>query len=114
MSEEKLNPINVTGAPLVGGSYLMYKDRPLVREGDTICYGDMTEKYILVMDIMSYKDEGGTAFRTMCSSAWWKRQIRIKYTGRAARRDCMRRSGTESSGWSKRWQNKEPRKSHAR
>ena len=60
MSEEKLNPINVTGAPLVGGSYLMYKDRPLVREGDTICYGDMTEKYILVMDIMSYKDEGGT------------------------------------------------------
>ena len=60
MSEEKLNPINVTGAPLVGGSYLMYKDRPLVREGATICYGDMTEKYILVMDIMSYKDEGGT------------------------------------------------------
>ena len=29
MSEEKLNPINVTGAPLVGGSYLMYKDRPI-------------------------------------------------------------------------------------
>lgn len=60
MSEEKLEPINVTGAPVVGGSYLMYQDRPLVREGDTICYGDMTEKYILVMDILSYKDEGGT------------------------------------------------------
>ena len=30
--------INVTGAPLVEGKYLMYKDRPLVREGDTICY----------------------------------------------------------------------------
>lgn len=59
MSEEKLEPINVTGAPVVGGSYLMYKDRPLVREGDTICYGDMTEKYILIMDIISYKEENG-------------------------------------------------------
>ena len=43
----------------VGGKYLMYNDRPLVREGDTICYGDMTEKYILLMDIMSYKEESG-------------------------------------------------------
>ena len=47
------------GAPLVEGKYLMYKDRPLVREGDTICYGDMTEKYILVMEIMTYKNDGG-------------------------------------------------------
>ncbi len=45
--------------PTVGGKYLMYKDRPLVREGDTICYGDMTEQYILVMEIMSYKEEEG-------------------------------------------------------
>ncbi len=43
----------------VEGKYLMYKDRPLVREGDTICYGDMTEKYILVMEIMTYKNDGG-------------------------------------------------------
>lgn len=47
------------GTPLVGGKYLMYKDRPLVREGDTICYGDLSEKYILVLEIMSYKEEGG-------------------------------------------------------
>jgi hypothetical protein len=49
----------LNGAPVVGGKYLMYKDRPLVREGDTICYGDMSEKYILVLEIMSYKEEGG-------------------------------------------------------
>ena len=49
----------LNGAPLVGGKYLMYKDRPLVREGDTICYGDLSEKYILVLEIMSYKTEGG-------------------------------------------------------
>ena len=46
-------------AKKVEGKYLMYKDRPLVREGDTICYGDMTEKYILVMEIMTYKNDGG-------------------------------------------------------
>ena len=43
---------------LVEGKYLEYKDRPLVREGNTICYGDKTEKCFLLLDIMSYtKDE---------------------------------------------------------
>ena len=42
----------------VGGKYLEYKGKPLVREGDTICYGDMTEKCILVLEIMSYKKVG--------------------------------------------------------
>ena len=44
---------------LVGGKYLEYKGKPLVREGDTICYGNMTDKYILVLEIMSYRSEGG-------------------------------------------------------
>ena len=44
---------------LVEGKYLMYKDKPLVREGDTICYGDMTEKCILVLEIISYKEVNG-------------------------------------------------------
>ena len=56
MSANALNPM---GAPLVEGKYLMYKDRPLVREGDTICYGDLTEKYILILEIFSYKTENG-------------------------------------------------------
>lgn len=51
--------LNLTGAPLVKGKYLMYKDRPLVREDDTICYGDMTEKYILILEIFTYKDTNG-------------------------------------------------------
>lgn len=42
----------------VSGKYLMYKGRPLVREGNTICYGDMNEKCILILEIMSYKGEG--------------------------------------------------------
>ena len=42
----------------VEGEYLTYLGKPLVREGDTICYGDMTEKCILILEIMSYKKVG--------------------------------------------------------
>ena len=44
---------------LVDGKYLEYKGRPLVREGDTICYGDMNEKCVLILEILSYKKEDG-------------------------------------------------------
>jgi hypothetical protein len=43
----------------VSGKYLMYRNKPLVREGNTICYGDMSEKCILILEIMSYKTENG-------------------------------------------------------
>ena len=39
------------------GKYLEYKGKPLVREDNTICYGDMNEKCILILEIMTYKDE---------------------------------------------------------
>lgn len=44
---------------IVEGKYLEYKGRPLVREGDTICYGDMNDKCILILEILSYKTEEG-------------------------------------------------------
>lgn len=44
---------------LVDGKYLEYKGRPLVREGDTICYGDMNEKCVLILEILSYRKEDG-------------------------------------------------------
>ena len=44
---------------LVGGKYLEYKGKPLVREGDTICYGDMNDKCILILEILSYKNDEG-------------------------------------------------------
>ena len=44
---------------IVSGKYLEYKGKPLVREGNTICYGDMNEKCILVLEIMSYKEVNG-------------------------------------------------------
>ena len=43
----------------VEGKFLRYKDQPLVREGNTICYGDKSEKCFLILEIMSYKKENG-------------------------------------------------------
>ena len=42
----------------VKGKYLEYKGKPLVREGNTICYGDMNDKFVLLLEIMNYKKEG--------------------------------------------------------
>ncbi len=50
--------MNIDNKELVSGKYLEYKGKPLVREGDTICYGDMNEKCILILEIMSYKKSG--------------------------------------------------------
>ena len=38
--------------------YILYKGLPLVREGNTICYGDLNEKYMLMLNIISEKENG--------------------------------------------------------
>lgn len=43
----------------VKGNVLYYKNKPLVREKDTICYGDFTEKCVLIFEIMSYVEKEG-------------------------------------------------------
>ena len=35
--------------------FLKFKDRPLVRSGKTVFYGDMSEKYVIKMEIKSTK-----------------------------------------------------------
>ena len=37
--------------------FLMYKGRPLVRSGNVLYYGSMAEKYVIVMQILSTKEE---------------------------------------------------------
>jgi hypothetical protein len=39
--------------------FLEYKGRPLVRQGDDLYYGDMSETYYIYMMIMSEKDADG-------------------------------------------------------
>ena len=38
-----------------GSQFLTYKGRPLVRSGDTIYYGNMYEKFVIVMKIESMR-----------------------------------------------------------
>lgn len=42
----------------VDGKFLVYRGRPLVREGNVICYGSMDEKFFLQMIIMTMKKVG--------------------------------------------------------
>ncbi len=44
----------------VEGKYLTYKNRPLVREGNTICYGDnKTDPCLLILEIIGSKTVDG-------------------------------------------------------
>ena len=44
----------------VEGEYLTYQGKPLVREGNTIIYGDLNhDACVLVLEIMAYKEEAG-------------------------------------------------------
>lgn len=38
---------------------LMFKDKPLVRCGNTIYYGDMSDPYVILIQIVSKKEENG-------------------------------------------------------
>ena len=36
--------------------YLMYKGRPLVRSGNTLYYGNMSDDYVIMLQILTTKD----------------------------------------------------------
>ena len=38
--------------------FLEYKGKALIRQGDSFCYGDMSDKYILSLTVMAYKKVG--------------------------------------------------------
>lgn len=37
--------------------FLTYKDKPLVRSGNTVYYGDMSEKYVVKLEILTSHKE---------------------------------------------------------
>lgn len=50
---------NDTMSTPIEGKYLIYKGKPLVREKNIICYGDMSEKCYLFLMILTNKKENG-------------------------------------------------------
>ncbi|MBR4205801.1 MAG: hypothetical protein IKQ92_10015 [Clostridia bacterium] len=43
----------------VDGNFILYRNRPLVREDNIICYGNVSDPYIVQMVIMSEKEFKG-------------------------------------------------------
>ena len=43
----------------VDGDFILYRNRPLVREDNMICYGNVSDPYIIQMIIMSEKEYKG-------------------------------------------------------
>ncbi len=43
---------------MASNEFLTYKGKPLVRNGNTLYYGDMAEQYVIMIQIMSTKKEG--------------------------------------------------------
>ena len=41
-------------------NYLMYKNRPLVREGNILCYGNPKDPVMLVLTVLTTKKVGNT------------------------------------------------------
>lgn len=43
----------------VDGDFILYRNRPLVREDNVICYGNMSDPYIIQMIIITEKEYKG-------------------------------------------------------
>ncbi len=41
----------------VEGKFLTYLGKPLVREGNTLCYGSKNDKYFMILEIITYRTE---------------------------------------------------------
>lgn len=57
MTEQTVDKKDVIST--VEGDFILYKNRPLVREDNIICYGNVSDKYILKMIIMSETEYKG-------------------------------------------------------
>ena len=44
--------------------FLMYNGKPLIRCGDRVYYGNLEDKYILVLDVTETKDNNGVKVST--------------------------------------------------
>jgi len=49
---------NKDGGKVTKQKFLMYKDKPLVRSGKILYYGDMKDPYVVMLQILSTKEVG--------------------------------------------------------
>lgn len=60
--------------------FLTYKGKPLVRQGNTLYYGDMSEKYVIMLQIMDTKklDDLELANKVVVSLMYTDPEIRTR------------------------------------
>ena len=58
---------------------LVYKDKPLVRCGNMIYYGSMSDKYISIIEILESKEENGQSVPTKLSVKLNKNYGELKF-----------------------------------
>lgn len=66
-------------------NFLSYKEKPLVRSGNEIFYGDMAEPYIVKFTILSSKKEGNTDVPEKVSVQLLKSDIQLSLKDRVVK-----------------------------
>lgn len=74
----------------VKGSYLMYKDRPLVRDNNVICYGNMDDEYVLCLTIMSEIEQNGKSVPDMVLIQIVSTDEKLSATEKIAKQDLKK------------------------
>ena len=74
----------------VNGSYLMYKDRPLVRDGNVICYGNMEDEYVLCLTIMTETEQNGKSVPDMVLIQIVRTDENLSATDKIAKQDIKK------------------------
>ena len=65
---------------------LTYKGRPLVRSGNTIYYGDMGDKYVAMLQILSEADFDGETLPTKVSVQIWSTDEELRPRDRVVKK----------------------------
>ena len=74
----------------VKGSYLMYKGRPLVRDNNVICYGNMDDEYVLCLTIMTETEQKGRSVPDMVLIQIVKTDDKLSATDKIAKQEIKK------------------------
>lgn len=83
--EDRLRVMTVEKKITKPGS-LTYKGRPLVRSGNTIYYGDMGDKYVAMLQILSEADFDGETLPTKVSVQIWSTDEELRPRDRVVKK----------------------------
>ena len=66
-------------------NFLTYKEKPLVRKGNEIYYGDMSEPYVIKLEILSSEKDGDNEIPTKVKIQLLKSDIQLSEKDRVVK-----------------------------